>query len=153
MLVGSSHVWKIQKQPFPVEWGGSKRFEYWGGLTNFRTGGSLSLGGISTPLHAISQNLQEKISPALSLFLRKGFRQQSFPVNCGNSFPMEYFSMSTFAWVFIAGFTGRRSHPNTEFFLVLISPGSDTKMSYILKQTCSFQLQICLSMYELLVSE
>ena len=45
MFVGSSHVWKMQKQPFPVR-GGSKTFENWGeGVIKFRTGGVTFEGG------------------------------------------------------------------------------------------------------------
>ena len=49
MPVGSSHVLKMQKQPFPVRGGGegeggSKTFEDWG-LKNFRTGGVIDVGG------------------------------------------------------------------------------------------------------------
>ena len=40
MLVGSSHRWKIQKQPFLVGEGGVKSLSTWGGggLKSFRTG-------------------------------------------------------------------------------------------------------------------
>ena len=66
MCAKSSHVWKMQKRPFPVGgWGGgvgggSKKFENWGRLKNFRTAGLTDLGGLlllgegsSTQLHAM----------------------------------------------------------------------------------------------------
>ena len=52
---------KMQKQPFLVGWG-SKKFDDWGGLKNFRTGGlpiwgggGTFAGGFSTPLHAMNE--------------------------------------------------------------------------------------------------
>ena len=49
MLVGSSHVWKMQKQPFPVGGGASKKFEDWrGGLKILGL-----VGGFNTPIQAM----------------------------------------------------------------------------------------------------
>ena len=52
MLVGSSHVQKMQKQPFPSK-RESKKFEDWGGGEgkNFRTGGGGNFAGGSILLH------------------------------------------------------------------------------------------------------
>ena len=43
----------------------------------------------------------------------------------------------------------RNSVPS--FLDTIILKSRPTKMSYILKQTCSFKLQVCLGIYDLLV--
>ena len=73
---------------------------------------------------------RKRSAPALSLFSKKGFRQQSFPVNCGKFF-RTVFLWNAFQCLLLHEYLlldllgGNR--PNTEFFLVRTCPGSDTK--------------------------